>query len=224
MKIAQSVRIGLWLLIGLNLFMALGSIWIFMRMAPAIEVIIDRNERSLQACEEMLASLAMITEDRAENEVLKITFVNALKRAQNNITENEEPVALESIRVGYSDSFIGNITARQNTVSAIILLGKINREAMIKADLRAKQFGYAGAWGIVFMAVGVFFAGMLFKRSLSKSLIKPLEEIHAVISAHRDGDTIRRCTGSNLPRDIKIVLNGLNEFLDKENSISTFLK
>jgi hypothetical protein len=215
MKIAQSVRIGLWLLIGLNLFMALGSIWIFMRMAPAIEVIIDRNELSLQACEEMLASLAMITEDRAENEVLKITFVNALKRAQNNITENEEPVALESIRVGYSDSFIGNITARQNTVSAIILLGKINREAMIKADLRAKQFGYAGAWGIVFMAVCVFFVGMLFKRSLSKNLIKPIEEIHAVISAHRNGDIMRRCIGSDLPRDFKTVFNGLNEVLDR---------
>jgi hypothetical protein len=215
MKIAQSVRIGLWLLIGLNLFMALGSIWIFMRMAPAIEVIIDRNERSLQACEEMLASLAMITKDRAENEVLKITFVNALKRAQNNITENEEPVALESIQVNFSDAFIENITAQQKTVSAIILLGKINREAMIKADQRAKQFGYAGAWGIVFMAVCIFFVGMLFKRNLSKNLIKPIEEIHAVISARLQGDTLRRCMGSDLPRDVKKVFNDLNEFFDK---------
>ncbi len=215
MRIAQSVRIGVWLLIGLNLFMALGSIWIFMRMAPAIEVIIDRNERSLQACEEMLASLAMITNDKAANEVLKTTFLNALKRAQNNITENEEPGALESIHVGFSDAFIENITARQKTVSAIILLGKINREAMIKADLRAKQFGYAGAWGIVFMAVGVFFAGILFKRSLSKSLIKPLEEIQAVVSARLNGDTLRRCTGSDLPRDFKTVFDGLNEVLDR---------
>ena len=215
MRIAQPVRIGLWLLIGLNLFMALGSIWIFMRMAPAIEVIIDRNERSLQACEEMLASLAMITEDGAENEGLKIKFVDALKRAQKNITENEEPVALESIQVGFSDAFIGNITARKNTVSAIIFLGKINREAMIKADLRAKQFGYAGAWGIVFMAVCMFFVGILFKRNLSKGLIKPLEEIDAVISARIKGDTLRLCSGSDLPGDVKKVFNDLNDFLDK---------
>jgi len=215
MKIAQSVHIGLWLLIGLNVFMALGSIWIFMRMAPAIEVIIDRNERSLQACEEMLATLAMVTDDKAANDALKATFINALKRARDNITENEEPVALKSISIGFSDAFIGNITARQNTVSAIVLLGKINRQAMIIADQRAKQFGYAGAWGIVFMAVWVFLAGMLFKRSLSKNLIKPIDEIYAVIMAHRSGDTLRRCSGSDLPRDVKTVFDGLNEFLDK---------
>jgi hypothetical protein len=214
MRIAQSIRIGVWLLIGLNLFMALGSIWIFMRMAPAIEVIIDRNERSLQACEEMLASLAMITGDPAADQALKSTFATALKRAQDNITETKEPVALKAINADFSDAFTGKITAQQNTISAIILLGKINREAMIMADLRAKQFGYAGAWGIVFMAICVFFAGMLFKRGLSKSLIKPLEEIHAVISAHRNGDTMRRCTGSDLPRDVKTVFNGLNDYFD----------
>lgn len=214
MRIAQSIRIGVWLLIGLNLFMALGSIWIFMRMAPAIEVIIDRNERSLQACEEMLASLAMITGDPDADQALKSRFATALKRAQDNITETKEPVALKSINDDFSDAFTGKITAQQNTISAILFLGKINREAMILADLRAKQFGYAGAWGIVFMAVCVFFAGMVFKRSLSKSLIKPLEEIHAVISAHRNGDTIRRCTGSDLPRDVKTVFNGLNDYFD----------
>jgi len=195
--------------------MALGSIWIFMRMAPAIEVIIARNEHSLQACEEMLASLAMMTEDKTANDALKATFANALKRAQDNITEEEEPVALKPIRLGFSDAFLGNITERQRTVSGIILLGKINRKAMIIADQRAKQFGYAGAWGIVFMAVCVFFASMLFKRSLSKNLIIPIEEIYAVITAHRSGDTLRRCNGSDLPRDVKTVFNGLNEFLDK---------
>jgi len=195
--------------------MALGSIWIFMRMAPAIEVIIDRNEHSLQACEEMLASLAMMTEDTAANAGLKATFENALKRAQDNITEDEEPAALKPIRLGFSDAFIGDRAARQSTVTAIILLGKINRNAMIIADQRAKQFGYAGAWGIVFMAVCVFLAGMLFKRSLSNNLIKPIEEIQAVIRAQQRGDTLRRFSGSDLPRDVKTVFNGLNEFLDK---------
>jgi len=215
MRFAQSIRIGVWLLIGLNLLMALGSIWIFMRMAPAIEVIIDRNERSLQACEEMLASLAMITDDSAANEVLKANFEDALKRAQNNITEKDEPAALKSIGADFDAAFLGNMASRSKTISAIILLGKINREAMIEADQRARQFGYAGAWGVVFMAVGVFFAGMLFKRSLFRNLVKPLEEIHTVISARRKGDIMRRCTGADLPRDVKIVFNDINEFLDR---------
>ena len=36
------------------------DIAIFSRMAPAIEVILDRNGRTLQACEEMLATLALV--------------------------------------------------------------------------------------------------------------------------------------------------------------------
>ncbi len=221
MRIAQSVRLGAWLLIGLNLLMAMGSIWIFMRMAPAIEVIIERNELSLEACEEMLASLAMIGQDSHENLALEETFRKALQRAQNNITEKEEPAALETIKATYRTAFLESRAARQETVEAIALLAKINREAMVAEDHRARQFGNAGAWGVVFMAVGVFFAGMLLKRTLSRSLVVPLEEIHEVITAHRTGDTMRRCTGPHLPGDVKRVYDGINELLDKRDCFLT---
>ena len=220
MRIAQSVRMGAWLLIGLNLLMALGSIWIFMRMAPAIEVIIERNGLSLEACEEMLASLAMIGQDDHANRALEAKFLNALRRAQNNITEKEEPAALESIKTTYTNAFLRNRNAQRKTVSAITLLGKINREAMIVEDRRARQLGNAGAWGVVFMAVSVFFAGMLLKRTVSRNLVMPMEEIHEVISAHRAGDTMRRCTGPDLPRDVTLVYDGINQLLDQFQSVS----
>jgi len=215
MKIAQSVRLGAWLLIGFNLLMALGSIWIFMRMAPAIEIIIERNERSLEACEEMLASLAMISRNPPTDVMLKATFESAFKRAQNNITEKEEPAVLATIQADFADAFLGDRTALQKTVSAIVLLGKINREAMIAEDHRAQQFGTAGAWGVVFMAVTVFFAGMLFKRRILKNLVMPLVEIQDVLSAQRNNDTMRRCTGPHLPEDVKRVYSGINELLDQ---------
>jgi len=215
MKIAQSVRMGAWLLIGFNLLMALGSIWIFMRMAPAIGIIIERNERSLEACEEMLAALAMISRNAQADRMLEITFKDALKRAQNNITEKEEPAALEIINADFNDAFLGDRTAQQRTVAAIALLGKINREAMVAEDHRAKQFGSAGAWGMVFMSAGVFFAGMLLKRKISRNLVTPLEEIHQVISAHRNGDNMRRCTGPHLPTDVQQVYKGINTLLDQ---------
>jgi len=221
MKIAQSVRMGAWLLIGLNLLMALGSIWIFMRMAPAIEVIIERNVVSLEACEEMLASLAMISRDDYANQILQTTFLRAFLRAQNNITEKEEPAALESIKATHAKAFLGNKAAHQETVAAIVLLGKINREAMIVEDRRARQFGNAGAWGVVFMSVSVFFAGMLLKRTLSRNLVVPLEEIHKVITAVRTGDTMRRCTGPDLPGDVKLVYSGINELLDQRDCFSS---
>ncbi|MDH4318716.1 MAG: hypothetical protein OEV64_10025 [Desulfobulbaceae bacterium] len=215
MKIAQSVRLGVWMLIAINLLMALGSIWVFTRMSPAIEVIIDRNENSLAACEQMLAALALSGSEPGNEDEQRALFNEALQRARSNITEAEEPTAIASIEQSYVKALRGERLGLQNTVAAITLLGTINREAMIRADWKARQFGRAGAWAVVFMASGVFLAGMLFKRSLTRGLVIPLEEIHAVISARRSGDTMRRCTGTDLPKDVKIVFDDINEHLDR---------
>jgi hypothetical protein len=214
MRLAHGVRLGAWLLVGLNLIMAFASVGIFMRMAPAITTIIERNERSLQACEDMLASLALVdTTARADD--LRAQFDAALVRAQNNITEADEQGVLDLIEVSSAAAFAGDLTARQQAVAAIVRLGKINREAMIAADSRARQLGYAGAWGIVFMATCAFLVAMIFIRGLSRRVVMPLEEIHTVIAAQRQGDTMRRCTGGELSPDMREVYNGINEILDQ---------
>jgi len=224
MRIAQATRIGAWVLISLNLLMAFGSIWIFLRMSPAIKDIIEQNEHSFQACEEMLASLSMMIEGGDENKValqqqankaLLLKFEDALKRATNNITENEEPYAIKLIQSEFKQAFSGDLKAKEKTVNAIILLGQINREAMIKADIRARQFGQAGAWGVVFMATTIFFSGMLFKRNISLNVLRPIEEIDSVISAYRNSDNMRRCSGADLPADFVSIFHGINEILDQ---------
>ncbi len=184
-------------------------------MAPAIEVIIEQNERSLHACETMLASLAMVDTLERENTRLKESFVKAMSKAQNNITEKKEPIALNAIIQNYSEAFEGKLAAKKLTVESIQFLGEINREAMVVADKKARQIGNAGAWGIVFMAIAIFLLGMLFQRNLKKNLVRPLEEIHSVLTAFKNGDKMRRCTGFNLPKDIKTLFNELNDFLDK---------
>lgn len=216
MKITQPVKFGAWILIFLNLLMSFGSIWVFMRMAPAIETIIDQNQVSLQACEEMLAALLMKHqyEDGAPSKAE--VFHRALSRAVNNITENEEPIALNAISKSYLNAFEGDAEDLQRTVEAILRLGEINRSAMIVADKRAQQLGAAGAWGVVFMATIVFLIGMLFLRSLRKNLSEPLEEINLVVSAFRRGDTMRRCTAKNPSRNIKQVFDNVNDLLDKQ--------
>ncbi len=219
MKLAQGVRLGAWILATLNLIMAFGSIWIFMRMAPAIEIIIEQNEKSLYACEEMLSHLAMVNE-KAEVKQLQTAFSKALERAKNNITEKEEPAAIEAIGKNYVEAFAGSIKGKEKTISAIHHLSEINRDAMFKADRQARQFGNAGAWGIVFMASAVFIAGVVFMRSLKRNLVKPLEEIHSVIQDIRNGDNMRRCTGVDVPQDIKSIFSGINEVLDKYTSNS----
>ncbi len=215
MKLLATVRWGALLLIGLNLLMALGSIWIFVRMAPAIEVIIDQNERSLEACENMLSSLAKSRGDNTDSPELKASFKKALKEAQDNITEEQEPEALELVDGNYSAAFAGDFKARIRTITAINLLGRINRDAMLRAEKRARQLGNGGAWGVVFMASAVFLAGLVFMRTLKRNLVRPLQEIYSVIAAQRQGETRRRCSGADVSKDIKTIFDGMNELFDK---------
>jgi hypothetical protein len=218
MRLAQSVRLGAWLLVGLTLLMALGAIGVFQRMAPAITVILGRNDHSIQACEEMLVSMVATDGEAPMNEDRRILFTAAFERAKNNVTEVNEPAVLDVIEQNLAATFQGDPTARQLTAEAIVQLSTINHEAMILADRRAQQLGEAGAWGIVFMAICVFLVGMVFIRRMEQYVMHPLEEIHAVIAAQRNGETLRRCTGTDLSRDIQEIFDGINEMLDQSRA------
>lgn len=218
MRLAQAVRVGSWVMIGLNLLMATATIAIFSRMAPAITVIIDRNDRTLQACEDMLAILAMVDTQGQLTRPEQQTFRAALQRAKENITETQEPEALARVETRLVPLFAGDASARRQTVEAILRLAQINRDAMTLADRHAHHLGRNGAWGVVFMALATFLAGLIFLRSLTRRVITPLEEIHTVMNAQRNGDTMRRCTGVELAQDVAAVFTGINEMLDRQHS------
>lgn len=205
------------MLIVLNLLMALGSIWVFMRMTPAIEVIIARNERSLQACDDMLVIMAgtVSSRDVAQRQQ---SFAAALEKVRLNITESHEGETVAAISKNYRQALRGNHRARKLVLAQLVQLTHINREAMVSADKQAKQYGHAGAWGVVFMAIGVFFAAMLFLRSIRKNLAEPLIQISSVVAAQLEGDTLRRCGGANVPGEIKSLYDGINELLDKNQA------
>ena len=215
MKLAYNIKIGGGVLLTLNLLMAFGCIWVFIRMAPAIEVIIEQNERSLYHCEQMLACLAYGKQTDGENKDLEKIFSESMEKAEKNITEDAEGPVLETIRLNYKDALNGVKDNKQITLDAILELSRINREAMVKADTKAQQLGNAGAWGVVFMATIVFLTGLLFIRSLKNYLIQPLEEISTTVNSYRNGETMRRCTGVDLPRDIKAIFDAVNDVLDK---------
>ncbi len=217
MKHSQSVRFGAWLLIVLNLLMAFGSIWIFMRMAPAIKVIIAQNEVSLESCEDMLAALAKAKTSVADVAEIE-AFREALGKAETNITETKEPAIINMISKYYQSAFKDDALARDRTITAIIELGKINRDAMRRADAMAQQLGYAGAWGVVFMATFSFMVGMIFLRSLRKNLIEPMHEIDTVVTAFRAGERMRRCSMKNPSRSTTQILSNVNELLDMNST------
>ena len=140
---SQAIKFGAWAVILLNLLMAFGSIWIFMRMAPAIEVIISRNVLSLEASEEMLAILGLTGEGAADASARQ-AFQAALERAEKNITEQEETELLSRIAKFHLPALAGERAAKRETVEAIAELGRSNRSAMHRADLRAQELGLGG--------------------------------------------------------------------------------
>ena len=229
MRLALAVRVGSWFLVSLNLLMAVGTIGIFTRMAPAIATIIERNDRSLKACEDMLALMAVSGIGSPFSLDQTQLFQNAFDRAKANVTEPQEPEILEGMEPMLPPLFQGDAAVRNKVVEAAVQLGKINRDAMTIADQRAQHLGRTGAWGVVFMALSAFLAGVIFIRSLTRRVVTPLEEIHAVILAHRNGEAMRRCTGADLSQDVATVFTGINEVLDQcqglaggENRYATF--
>lgn len=215
MKTSHSIQFGIRFLIFLNMLMAFASIWVFMRMAPVIEEINVRNERSLESCEKMLMILAILP--FRQNASLYSEFEKAYRDACSNITEKGESEELQKIGRFYKDALAGNgnVYAREQTISSIYGLTKINRNAMVSAAGDAEKLGYAGAWGVVFMAVMIFFAGILFLRKLKTRLIDPLSELQEVLDARKSGDVFRRCTGSSGTADIREIYEGVNTLLDR---------
>jgi len=215
MKLAHMIRLGTWLVLGLALLLALGAIGVLERMTPAISVILGRNDHSIQACGEMLAALIPADDaPAASGSERQALFEAAFTRARNNVTEPEEPAALATIAQSSTAALQGDPEALRIAIGAILHLSDINREAMIQADQRARRLGEAGAWGIVFMAIVVALAGMVFMRQLERHVVQPLAELHAVAVARSNGDTMRRCTGIALPRDVRVIFDAVNELLD----------
>lgn len=215
MRLAKAFCFGAWLVVVINLLMAFGAIGIFTRMTPAIAEIISNNERSLKACEEMLVAMVMGTSKIGDTDSHQYDFKAALVRAKKNVTEGKEPEAIAIINSHYEAAFNGSEEAVKISTTAILQLSSINRDAMAEADRHAQQLGNGGAWGIVFMAIFSFIIGIVFIRQMNNKLLIPLEEIKTVLLEHQAGEMRRRCTGINLPSDIRSIFSIINQLLDR---------
>ncbi len=216
MKLSKSIKVGALLIMFLNLVMAVGSIWVFQRMTPSIENIIDQNGRSLQACEGMLALLAATSSDPETQKGIEQQFQHFLETAKNNITETEEQPALELIEANYREALRLDREAAARTIVALQSLQNINWNATYQADRDAKHIGNAGAWGICFMGIFVFFAALVFKRRVERNLLEPFEEIASVLTSQARGNLMRRCTRYSASADVRKVYSLINDWIDRQ--------
>lgn len=220
MKTLLSIRLGIMIILTLILVMAFSSIYVFTRMSPAIETIIQQNERSLFACEEML--FAMLHNDLSDTTISHgssvARFELALNSALNNITEPEEPGVLDTIQKTYESALAGDEQTKLLLMENIASLSAINRKAMHQADAQARRLGAAGAWSVVFITFFVVVATLIFRNNLFSRLIVPFNELQESVEAFLQGDTYRRCNSRGHPKDIQQLFSNVNELLDKSTS------
>lgn len=209
MRSGKIITLSVYLMILFNLLLAFGSIWSFQRMNPEIRQIYKRNVISLNACEEMLASLA-------DEKVDLPRFRRALEMALGNITESGEKEALGRIGSLFKKFESDQKGTRRPLADEIVKVTHFNRQAIIKATVHAQKMRQAGAWGIVFMTLVFFGAALFFEQRLRKNLLIPLQEISSVMEARSKGDRFRRCHTLYANADMKKLFADINSLLDRQ--------
>ncbi len=215
MRLGRNIALGAWILIAFNLLLAFGSIWVFLRMAPSIERVNERNARSLEASEKMLVALT-------DNAFDSDKFESALNLGESNITEQGEREALDAIRKLNLSRLAVDPQSRAEAVAAIVRLAGSNRAAMTNAAKQTRSLCTRGAWGVVFMALVVFCIGIVFEQRLRRGVADPLEELRDVLRAQCNGDRMRRCSGSPLSGDMKELFLNANALIDELRSADSF--
>lgn len=214
MALRRELVLALGALVALNVMLAFGSIGLFVRMGPAIEQILEENVDSLVAAEEILAELAATGGNDASPQA-RARIAEALRRAEENVTEAGEITVLETVRANVDAALNGDRPATVVVVRALEALMKINREAMHAVDEEAKRLGRAGAWAATFIGIFSFLLSLVAIARLRTRVIEPLAELHDVLEAVHEGDPYRRCRPCDAPQELQQVRNVVNTLLDE---------
>lgn len=208
MKSLKVAGLLFYLLLGFNLVLAFSALWSLQRMTPVIDRIYERNVRSLNACDDMLAALNMIPVDRQ-------AFEKALQSASGNVTEPGEQMLVAKIGKIFPDVLSGNPESRKETVLLIVALAGENRKAVLREIYETRHLRQSGSWLIVFFTLAFFSLCLLLEKRLRKNVIGVVEEISDVLESRKNGDLYRRCRLSELPPDMHELCSRINEMIDR---------
>jgi len=214
MELRRELVFGIGALILLNLALAFGSVGLLARMGPAIARILDENVTSIMAAEEVLAAVATSAGDPV-SATDRQSVAEALDRAQRNVTEEEERPVLLRLTGELDAALEGNRDVRPAVVEDLRELIRINRAAMSRVDAEARRLGTAGAWAVALLGFLSFLLSLLGVSLLNRRILRPLEDLHAVLEAMRRGDLLRRCHPGEAPIEVRQVARGVNRLLDE---------
>ncbi|MFV8754102.1 hypothetical protein ACNOYE_26450 [Nannocystaceae bacterium ST9] len=213
MRIRDEIRLGVGTLIFVQVLMMFAAVGLLARMTPAIDHILEDNERSIHAVERMLVVLAEPpTSEPARLADREQRFDQALEDALSNVTDERETPVLAAIEEQRAAGLAGDPAALAELRSELGMLGDINRDAMHDSNLRAKRLGTAGAWVLVLLGlIGLGLSIAVIRRFQAK-LIRPVYELGAVLEACNEGDRHRRfnpADASSEFREVAQVVNAL---------------
>jgi hypothetical protein len=220
MRPSDEARLGIRVLLGLQLATSLAGIALLERVGPVVGRLLADNVASTEAVEEMLEVLAAggPPGGSANPPDAEAHFRAALARAQANVTQREETGPLEAIDRSATAAVAGDAGARQDVVAALRALGAINRAAMQEADRTAMRLTSAGAWAIAGMGFLGFLVSLVVSRRLERRLVAPIVEADMVLAAARAGDTRRRCAPIADDVDARRLLGNLDWALDRRDA------
>ncbi|MCA9528891.1 MAG: hypothetical protein KC543_02000 [Myxococcales bacterium] len=220
MESKRDLTLGLGALIAILLVIAFGATGLFIRMAPAIHRIVEKNDSALAATEKMLVMLASQREpaggDRTTQAVAERDrrFVAMLDEARAGLEGPAVDAAAQQVREHAAGAFAGDAEARVAVVGGLETLASASRDAMRESDRRAGRLGAAGAWAGALLGFAGFVVGLLVFGRIRKRLLEPLDELHRVVLAAAKGDSRVRCRTSEASKGFALVMRSLNEVLD----------
>ncbi|MGE3163405.1 MAG: hypothetical protein AB7O52_00715 [Planctomycetota bacterium] len=204
-------------LVVLNLCLAFGATALLGRMGPAIAEIMQANDYSIVAAEEVLVEFA-----RAQGRPLSAASQEAVRRSvsrmNSNVTESAERPLIAVIESHLERAFEAREDAIERIVAAVSGILEVNRAAMHAADLEAQRLGGAGAWVVVGLGVASLWAIIAVFVRLGRRVLNPLLDLHEVLDLARRGDRFRRCRSRAAPLEVVQVTSAVNRLLDERGN------
>ncbi len=216
MDVRRETRLGLSVLLVVEILLCMLSISLLTRMGPAIERILEENVYSVEAVEEMISIMALA--DGEDGEVPE-AFEAAHGRIRDNVTEAAEKPLVEQIDQDTVAAFAGDAAARARVVASLRELGDVNRLSMRVADDRAQRLGQTGAWAAVLLGASSLAVGILVYRRLRLRLELPLEDIRRTLRAVRNGNRHARCGSVDGPAELEQIAEDIDWMLDHSRGV-----
>jgi methyl-accepting chemotaxis protein len=197
----------------INLLLVFSAIGLFVRMGPAIDRILTRNDATIVAAESILEVLARSGGARVAPEARDHVRA-AVDRARNNITEPGEEPVLSQILSLLPSALEADPSARVALVEQLRQLIAINRSAMRQVDHDAQRLGRAGAWAAMFVGLATLTLSLFLTRSLGRRIVRPIAELCDTLHAYQSGDWFRRCGTRGAAPELRQAMDAVNQLLD----------